>query len=549
MTCRRHPLNRPSLLLASLIGLAICSPALADGLIIVPDNPPETSPGSHAFAPLQVKRHHVNVQINGQVATTKVDQTFHNPTGRRLEGTYLFPLPKGAQIDNFNMNIGGERVEAKLLSADKARQIYERIVRQQKDPALLEYVGRGAFKVRIFPIEPHSNKRVTLKYTQLLKTDSGLVDYTCPLSTEKFSAEPIQSLSVKCKIKTNHALKTLYSPTHRVEVSRKNQKHALVGFETRDVTPDSDFQLLYSAPKAPKHGIAMNLLTHRGKHDKAGYYMLLASPGTDLTATRIAAKDVVFVVDTSGSMRGKKIAQARQALRYCVKNLNERDRFEIVRFSTEAEPLFDGLMRAGDDDRDNALRFIDNFKAVGGTAIHAALGQAVDAIQARQRMKGRPSMIVFLTDGRPTIGQIDEQAIVEAIGKAGGARVFSFGVGTDINTHLLDRVSNNTGAFTQYVLPDEQIDKKLTSFYRRIAHPVLTDLDLKVSGGVRLSRSSPRTLGNLFHGQQLIQFGRYDGHGDAAITQSGHVGDETVKLVRELSFPKHRSKHEFVPRL
>ncbi len=293
----------------------------------------------------------------------------------------------------------------------------------------------------------------------------------------------------------------------------------------------------------------MNLLTYRDVGDEAGYYMLLASPGKDLTSTPIAAKDVVFVIDTSGSMRGEKMSQVQRATRFCVKHLNKGDRFEIVRFSTAAEQLFEGLAKANEQNCNKALGFVEDMEAVGGTAMHAALNKAVQTIKSDREKNGRPKMIVFLTDGRPTIGEINEDAIVKAVGEAAGSRLFSFGVGTDINTHLLNRISENTGAFTQYVLPDEKIDRKLTSFYRRIAHPVLTDLKLEAQGDIRLSRSSPKNLGNLFRGQQLVQLGRYHGHGDAAVTLTGNVEDETVELVRERRFPKHEEDHDFVPRL
>ena len=533
---------------ALAVGLLV-SVVRADGLIIVPEPGPGPTPGDHAFAPLEVKRHHVEVEIDGQLARTRVDQVFANPTGRRLEGTYLFPLPEGARIDAFRMTIGGESVEAELVDAAKARRIYERIVRRQKDPALLEYVGRGALKVRIFPIEAHDEKRVELRYTELLEADGGLVDYTYPLAIERFSSAPIESLSLRCRIEADHALKTLYSPTHRVEIAREGEKRAVVGFEKRGVRPETDFRLVYAAPEAPEHGVALNLVTHRGPGDEAGFYMLLAAPGTGVTGDAIAAKDVVFAVDTSGSMRGEKIARARRALRFCVERLNGADRFEIVRFSTEAEALFGGLAPVGKESRSRAKRFVDAFDAVGGTAMHAALTKAADAVRARKEGGKRPAMVVFLTDGRPTIGEMGEDAIVKAVGGAGGARVFPFGIGTDIHTRLLDRIAGRTGGFTQYVMPGERIDEKLASFARRIAHPVLTDLAVGVSGAVRLNRPTPRNLGALFRGEQLVRFGRYRGHGDAAVTLEGKVNGERVAITRELRFPERRKANAFVARL
>src|SRR3989440_8119538 len=157
----------------------------------------------------------VITRINDQIAITSLDQEFYNPNSSRLEGTFVFPIPKGAHINKFTMEIDGKQVEAELLSADKARHIYEDIVRRMKDPALLEYAGRDIFKVRIFPIEPNSKKRITLSYTQVLKSDAGLVSYVLPLNTEKFSAKPLKNVSGKEDLESKRPLKSIYSPSHQ----------------------------------------------------------------------------------------------------------------------------------------------------------------------------------------------------------------------------------------------------------------------------------------------------------------------------------------------
>src|SRR6185369_5217934 len=239
---------------------------------------PISPPRPYIFAPLEVTYHHVNVRIDGQVATTSVDQEFYNPNPSRLEGTYLFPIPKGAQIDKFTMDIAGKQVEAELLSADKARHIYEDIVRKLKDPALLEYAGRDMFKVRIFPIEPNSRKRINLSYTQLLKLDDGLINYVLPLNTEKFSAKPIKNISVKIDLETKRPLKSIYSPSHTVEIKRHGSNSARIGFEASDVQPDADLAL-YFAPEKDELGV--NLLTYKTSGED-GYFLLLASPGMDV---------------------------------------------------------------------------------------------------------------------------------------------------------------------------------------------------------------------------------------------------------------------------
>jgi Ca-activated chloride channel family protein len=512
---------------------------LADGFIVVHDPPPP--PGTHyVFAPLEVKYHHVTVTITDQVAVTEVDQAFFNPNPRQLEGTYIFPIPAGAAIDRFSMEINGKPVEAELLDAAKARKIYEDIVRKMKDPALLEYAGQGLFKVRVFPIEPRSEKRIQLKYTQLLRSDSGMVEYTYPLNTEKFSAAPLKSVSVKVNLECAAGIKSVYCPSHPVEIKRHGSSQAVIGYEAAD------------AP-ATTSEIGLSVLAfHDGADPEGGYFLLLASPAAQMTAEKIAAKDVVFVLDTSGSMaENNKIDQAKRALRFCLKNLNGGDRFEIVRFATEAQPLFEKLVEVNGANLARAEEFVQALKPIGGTAIEDALLRSLHPAEG-QADKSRPYFIVFLTDGRPTVGNTDADQILATVGKAIGdrsIRVFCFGIGTDVNTHLLDKLAGRTRAVSQYVLPNEDIEVKVSSFYAKISQPVLANLKLKFSGDVRPAKLHPGELPDLFQGEQLAVFGRYTGSGDAALTLEGTVNGQARSFIYEAHFAKAATQYGFVPRL
>lgn len=495
------------------------------------------------YAPLEVVYHRVNVQIDGQVAKTSVDQEFYNPNSTRLEGTYLFPIPKGAQIDKFTMDIGGKMVEAELLPAEKARKIYEDIVRKAKDPALLEYADRDVFKVRIFPIEPRSNKRIKLSYTQVLKADAGLVSYVYPLNTEKFSAKPIKDVSIKVELNSDRPLKSIYSPSHTVEIKRHGPRRAAVGFELTDAHPNTDFAL-YFAPE--KDDLGVNLLTHKtGAED--GYFLLLVSPGDDVKDQRVMPKDVAFVLDTSGSMAGRKLEQAKKALMFCVENLNAEDRFEIIRFSTEVEPLFEQLVKANSGNRERAQDFIKDLKPIGGTAIDEALQKAL----AIKSDNDRPFVIIFLTDGKPTVGTTDEEQIVRNVKRQneGRTRVFCFGIGTDLNTHLLDKITEETRAISQYVLPEEDLEVKVSSFFSKIKEPVLANPTLKFTGDVRVTKLYPSPLPDVFRGDQLVLVGRFSGRGDAAVVLEGTVNGMRKKFTYEVSFPRRDDAHEFIPRL
>src|SRR5256884_360361 len=542
-----------------------------DGIVPPPWPLPRPRPGPwsvppprvYQFCPLEVTRHQAEVRIKDQLADTSIEQEFYNPNAQRIEGTFLFPVPKGAQIKKFAMKIDGKPVEAELMSADKARGIYEDIVRKLRDPALLEYAGQDVFKVRIFPIEPHAKKHISLAYTQLLKSDSGLIGYTYPLNTEKFSAKPIPDVSLKVEVETRRSLKSIYSPSHDVEIKRHGGNRATIGFEAKDAKPDSDFQLFF-APEADDIGV--NLMTYKTGSDE-GYFLLLASPGIDAKETKVIPKDVAFALDTSGSMAAKKLEQAKKALLFCVENLNDDDRFEIIRFSTETELLFNKLAEASKANRARADDFIRNLKAIGGTAIDDALRKALalrpgssrreEAQTSKSEIRNpkseidRPFVIIFLTDGLPTIGITDENQIVGNVkqNSDGNVRVFCFGIGHDVNTHLLDKITEETRAFSQYVLPEEDIEVKVSNFFAKIKDPVLTDPTLSFTGDIRVTKLYPSPLPDLFKGEQLVLAGRYTGKGASAVVLEGTVNGARKKLTYDVNFSGETTEHDFIPRL
>ncbi len=509
--------------------------AQADGLIVIPEST-VIVPGHFTFAPLEVTYHKVSCDIHDQVAVTSVDQEFYNPNNARLEGDYIFPIPVNAQIDKFTMDINGKMVDAELLSADKARKIYEDIVRKARDPALLEYAGRAMFRVHIFPIEPNSKKRIQLKYTELLKQDNGLLDYHYTLNTEKYSSRPLQNVSIQVNIASTAPLTTLYSPTHEVDIKRKNNTTALVSYEAQNVRPDTDFHLFIGRKQTP---VGLSLVTYRPDAGKDGYFALLAAP-TFKDATHAAMpKDVVFVIDTSGSMSGPKIEQARQALKFCINTLNPDDRFDIVRFSTEAEPLFGSLSDASADHRKKATELATSLTADGGTAIDEALKKAIAERPASRAIDAaRLFMVVFMTDGEPTIGEENPDVILAHVKEeSNGApvRIFSFGVGTDVNTKLLDGVAEQTRGYSQYVLPNENLELAMSTFWGKVQDPVLANLKLD-TGTIAINKLYPKELPDLFKGDQIVAFGTYSTSGHTAITLTGTINGQSQTFSEDVSF-------------
>jgi Ca-activated chloride channel family protein len=515
----------------------------AQGLVVVSEAVPMAN--HFAFAPLEVTSHRVAVNIADQVAVTAVEEDIHNSTGRALEGTYIFPLPAGAHIDKFSMDINGIQADAEMLDADKARAYYEEIVRKYRDPALLEYAGRGAVRIHVFPIEANGTKHIKLQYTQALQNDSGLIEYIYPLNTEKFSSRPLRDVSVTVKITGNDPIKSIYCPTHTTTIQRDGDSNATGTYAEHNARPDTNFKLLYSTSKTE---IGANLLSYKADCDD-GYFMLLASPGLN-SAQKVQAKDICFVLDTSGSMADdNKLPQAIKALNFCLANLNPDDRFQVIRFSSDVEPFFDERLVPADESHvAKARQFVSGLKPNGGTSLNDAV---LKAISLHDPSAKRPFNIVFLTDGMPTVGETNDDRILANVRNTGGnTRVFCFGIGTDVNTHLLDGIAADTRSTSTYVVGGEDIELKVSSFFGKIRQPVLTDVTVTFDGsGIHTTQVYPNAMPDLFKGESLTIFGRYTGSGPGSVRISGTVNGEKREFVTDVKFTADSTEHAFIPQL
>ena len=524
------------LLMIIAISSGLMSPAGADGIIIV-DPPPGVD--VRLDQSLAIKYHHVDIQIKDQVATTRVDQVFVNDNPWTAEGTYIFPLPEGAAVSDFVMWVDGKAVHGEILEADEARTIYDDVVRRMKDPALLEYVGRKALKASVFPIPPGEERKIELEYSQILPVENGLVHYIYPLSTERFSSRPLEDLVVRAQIESREPLKAVYSSRHEVSIDREDDYHALLGLEQSDVLPDRDFELFYTISSEK---IGLNLLSFK-EEGQDGFFLLLAAPDVKVNEEEIVVKDIILVLDTSGSMQGEKMDQAKEAARYVLNHLNPLDRFAIVSFATTTRSFSPSLEPAAQADK--GKDFLDRLEAMGSTDINRAMIEAVGLAE-----EVRPTTLIFLTDGLPTEGVTVTGAILDNVAREApdNVRIFSFGVGDDVDTDLLDQISLDHGGASTYVRPGEEIDEEVSAFYRRVKMPVLSDLSLDW-GDIIVDQVYPQRIPDLFAGSQLILLGRYREGGPAKITLKGMVNQEERSYTYEdLSFRKEGGD-DFIPRL
>ena len=522
--------------MGALAVLLAAAPALrADGFII-----PSPRAGQD-IPPLSVKYHRVKVEIVNQVARTSVDQVFVNHFGRDIEGTYIFPVPEGASVSEFAMYIGNERVQGEILDSREARRVYEDIVRRMRDPGLLEYMGRNLFRARVFPIPANGEKRVQISYTEVLKSENGLVKYLYPLNTERFSRDPLEDVSISVRVESQVPIVNVYSPSHKVSVSKDSAGRARVGYEDKRVRPDKDFLVYYSLSK---DDVGLSYMNWEGP--EGGYFMLLASPRYAAAGERVVNKTIVLVLDSSGSMSGAKIRQAKEAARFILNHLGPRDEFTVVDFDDGVTPFSDALVPATDDNIGRALKFVDAIEDSGGTNINDAL------LAALSRMRGgeRPSYVLFLTDGLPTVGTTETADILRHAQQANSSRsrVFVFGVGNDVNTELLDRISSDHRGTSVYIGETEDLEAAISGFYEKISSPLLSDLAVTFRG-IETSQVYPRALPDLFKGSQLVLVGKYKGRGPVSIVLTGKSGREEKRFVLEGRALVSGDSFNFLPRL
>jgi len=499
---------------------------LAQDIIV---KPPPGQSSSPLTPPLALVAHQVDAVIDGPVATVHLTQVFRNDSSRPVEGTYIFPLPTDAAVSDFQMTVDGKTLEGKLLSKDEARRIYEEIVRRQRDPALLQYIGHGLFQANVFPIPAGASRKLELSYTQVVAQRDGLYQFLYPLRAQQTGAGSIESLAINIELRHQPGLRTIYSPNYNISVDRTGDDSAKIGYEATHVQPESDFQLFFGADQKT---IGLNLLSYKPTGED-GFFVLLAAPGIDVEPQQVVQRDVVLVVDVSGSMQGEKIEQARKAAHYVVDHLNAGDRFNLISFSTGVRLWKSTLQPAGQTSAKDAHDWINQLTATGSTDINRALLEALGQFQnGGQNAANRPAYLLFLTDGLPTQGETDPQRIIDNATRnkptQRSIRLFTFGVGFDVNTDLLDTLSQELNGRSSYVKPEEQIDEEVSQFYSQVSTPVLSGVTVDLGNKVTVDEIYPYPLPDLFAGEQLVVVGRYHGSADVAITLRGSVNGQKI---------------------
>lgn len=511
----------------------------------------------------------VDIRIDGRrrVAHFEIQEVFRNRAGRVVEGDYLHPLPAGAVFTEFSLWAEERELRGEMLPADRARAIYEEIVRRRKDPALIELVGRGAIRARVFPVEPGQSRRVTLRYTQVLGRDAdlvrlrypvtpGIIDADDPLPRRRGVGDPeiearparegtppqrrgaAGSFSLSVRLDGASEFATPYSPTHSVDIGEAGEDS--LSIVPRGATAARDFELLLPLRR---RRVGASLLAH-APGGEAGYFLLLLSP-PEADEERRIPRDVALVLDVSGSMSGEKIVQARAAVEQILGSLGGDDRFRLITFASVVRSYREGFLRATSQQVGAARRWLSTVRAEGSTDIGAALDEALRTVAEPERL----GQVIFLTDGRPTLGETDPRRIFEQIRRhLDGERVFAFGVGHDVNTWVIDVLTDEGRGTVTYVRPGEDVEVAVAGLARKIRHPALADLRV-VEAPARLEDLQPARLPDLFLGEELVVLGRYRGAGSGDLVLEGQRSGRTERLEFRVALPARELGNGFIPRL
>ena len=542
----------------SLLALVCCAATARPQSIQTPVDPRVSSiiiPQRRAFpvhpgASVEITAVKAGVVIVEQAATTTMDISLRNPGSRRLEAELLVPVPDGCVVRGFTFQGAAKEPTARLLRREEARRVYDSIVRRVRDPALLEFAGYNLIRSSVFPVEARGVQKVRLTYEHILPADGNRVDFVLPRSESLDYSVPWK---VSVKIRSKRPVSTVYSPSHEVETIRKGPGEITARIVAASERSPGAFRLSYLLEQ---DGITASLLPYPDPKVGGGYFLLLA--GLPATTAKKAdgpaiKREVTLVLDRSGSMNGEKLRQVREAAMQIIAGLEEGEAFNVITYNEAVEMFSAGPVVKSEENEKKARVYLQGLRARGGTNIHDALVEAL-----RQKpSEGRLPIVLFLTDGLPTIGQTSEVAIREVAKKGNpySRRVFTFGVGVDVNTPLLERIASLTRAVATFVLPREDVEVKVGGVFRRLTGPVLAAPRLAVldRGGnpapSRVRDLAPTDLPDLFEGDQLVLLGRYQGQEPLHFELGGNYLGKEKKFRFDFHLNSATTRNAFVPRL
>jgi Ca-activated chloride channel family protein len=505
---------------------------------------------AQTYSLMSIKTYDAVVTIQDQVATTHVDQKFFNSSNQRVEATFIFPLPESAIITELIYWFNGKQYVASLRERKDAQKAYDEKIRKLMDPALLQYLGDNMFKLNIAPIDPQSEVRFAITYAELLPYDFGMVDYRFLLKTTGLSPQPLDRISVSIDATTARSFTSFDSPSHgntaASKITQINPSHYTVTFGDEKFLPDRDLVIRFGTRR---QSMEMNVLTYvptvQDSFGLDSFYALWITP-PDTVLSEPVARNIVFAADVSSSMEGRRIDELKQALTSFLDGLTTGDRFNIVVFSTNVMSFRPDLVQATSSEVAAARAFVSGLGAAGLTNIDEALRSSL----AMSYDTSASDILVFMTDGYPTWGEQNLQAIIDSTtaGNRLGVRIFPFGIGDSVSRTLLNGLAERNRGYATYIPSDDSIAAAVSNYFRRVSQPVLSDLSIDYAGLQAYDRY-PTTFPELFSGTQLLQFGRYTNSGTFPIGLRGRLGQKTFLLVDTVFFGTTSGGNRAIARL
>lgn len=488
--------------------------------------------------------------IDDQVATTSIDETFTNTLSVTAEATYIFPLPEGAVITELAYWMNGVKYIGSVKEKKAAQQAYNDKIRRLLDPALLQYAGDNVFKLNIAPINPNTDVRFQITYTELLKYEFGKVNYTFLLNATSMSPKPLERVSLTIDAYSQRNFLSVTSPSHgnftAHSITKVNDKYYKLAFGDEKYLPTTDYVMQF---ETARDGVDMNVLTYIGAPQDSlgdGFFAAWITPPDNMNNQYALPRSIVFTADVSSSMDGKRIAALKEALNVFINELKPTDKFNIVVFSTGVVRMKPDVVDATEANLIEARQFVDKLVALGLTNINDALNTSLGMTFS----DSTTNSIVFMTDGMPSWGEMDSLKILANV-KAMNTkkiRIFSFGIGDDVNKYLLTNLAAQNNGYTAYIQQEDSIAVVIANHFRKITLPALQTPEITY-GGLQTYDVYPILLPDLFFGSQVLQLGRYKNGGTYQVTLTGKIRSNDINQQQDVVFPTIVGGNKSVSRL
>ncbi|HZS11223.1 MAG TPA: VIT domain-containing protein [Nitrospirales bacterium] len=523
-------------------------PAISEGSLISVDadgKPREFCPLTHTD---------MKAEVTGFLARVTVTQRFENPSPEKIEAVYTFPLPQRSAVDRMTLRVGDRTIEAKIKRREEAQALYDAARTGGRVAGLLEQERPNIFTQSVANILPGEHVTVTISYVEILAYEAGTYELVFPmvvgprympagLPDAARIAPPVtpegtragHDVSIDVTLDAGVPLDGLASPSHDIDIERPGPARAHVVLRSKAAIPNKDFILRYDVAG---RRIQDALLTHRNGRD--GFFTLILQPPDRVAPQEVAPKELVFVLDTSGSMSGFPIEKAKETMRLALQGLYARDTFNLITFAGDTHILFPHPVPATPENLHTAHAFLESRHGGGGTEMMKAIRAALDPSDAQDHIR----IVCFMTDGY--VG--NDMEIIAEVKRHPNARVFSFGIGSAVNRFLLDGMAAHGRGEVEYVGLQDDGSAAARRFHERVRNPLLTDITVDW-GGLPVSELYPKRIPDLFGAKPVIVHGRYQGAGHGTVRIRGMAGGRAIVREVAVDLPATEARHDVLATL